>query len=377
MDGTRLKAAAPTNLTPSNFRLQARTSARSGTRDYASIIADLNARLPNTAVSTVLGDGNRTASACRADAEHLLASFCWNSGDNTTAYWIPQGVTTTADAYGSGTYEGVTAILVSWYDNGSDGIDRGVRVSFVDYTVPCTPSYRHVLLVEPYDRSDGQVSYRTVNVHAGGIFWYGHHLYVADTAMGFRVFDLRRIWQVSSTDPGAVGWQPDGSYQAYDYKYVLPQALRYVGSTVHDYPALRFSFASLDRTSSPDSVIVGEYGYPGDGTRLVRFPIDYTDRRLREDSDGYVRGTEAYLVSVDSMQGAVSVNGTFYLSTSDGETNEGDLATFRPGGPVTLHRNVLPTGPEDLSYWGVRDQLWSATEWAGSRSVFAIRASAY
>ena len=42
-----------------------------------------------------------------------------------------------------------------------------------------------------------------------------------------------------------------------------------------------------------------------------------------------------------------------------------------------MRTDTLPIGPEDLSYWASRDQLWSATEYAGSRSVFAIRASAY
>lgn len=369
--------AEPTSLTPANFRLQSRSSALSGGRAYSSIIAELDAALPNVSVPTVVADGNRTTTACTADAENLLASFCWNSSDNDVPYWIPQGISTTADALENGQYSGATAIVVSWYDNGSDGIDRGIRVSFVDYSTPSAPTYRHVLLVEPYDRTDGRVSYRTVNNHASGLVWYGYHLYLADTTYGFRVFDLRHIWQVSTSDPGAIGWRSDGSYQAYGYKYVLPQMLWYTGSTVNGYPALRFSFAALDRTSAPDSVIVGEYAYPGTGTRLVRFPIDYTNRLFVTDPDGYARATEAYDMSLNSMQGATSINGKFYVSTSDGPTNQGDLAIFQPGIPMTVHYDVLPIGPEDVSYWAARDELWSVTEWAGNRSVFAIRASAY
>lgn len=373
----QVTSVPPVSLTPENFRLEARRSAGSGARSYSSIIEDLDIRLPNVPVSRVVSDGNRAAATCQADAAHLLASFCWNSGDNAVAYWFPQGITTTADALGTGQYDGVTAILVSWYDDGSDGIDRGVRVSFVDYSDPTAPAYRHALLVEPYDRSDGRVSYRAVNNHAGGIFWYGHHLYEADTSTGFRVFDLDHIWQVSTSDPDAIGWQSDGSYQAYGYKYVVPQKLRYHSTTLNGYPQLRFSFAGLDRTSTPDSVIVGEYGYPGTGTRLVRFPIDYTTRMLRENADGYAYATEAYDVSVTSMQGVSAVSGRFYLSTSDGDANRGDLGTFVPGNDVALHYDVLPIGPEDLSYWAARDELWSVTEYAGSRSVYAIRASAY
>ena len=373
VDGGRTTAAttaAAATLTAANFRLKASS--------YSSVIGQLDAALPNVSVPTVVADGNRTASTCSPAAANRVAAFCWQSGDNTVSYWIPQGITSSADAYGAGTYEGATAILVSWYDNGTDGIDRGVRVSFVDYSNPAAPTYRHVLLVEPYTRTDGHASYRTINQHAGGIFWYGNYLYVAATDLGFRVFDLAHLWQVSSTDGAAIGWQSgDGSYQAYGYKYVLPQAFTYTRSTAGGYADLRFSFAALDRTSTPDSIVVGEYAYPGTGTRLVRFPIDYTDRMLAEDADGYVRGTEAYDVSVTSMQGAAAINGKFYLSTSDGASNKGDLGTYRPGGAVVMNYDVLPIGPEDLSYWGPKDQLWSLTEYAGSRSVFAVRASAY
>ncbi len=374
---TQVTSVPPTSLAPENFRLEARMSAGSGARAYSSIIDDLDARLPNVGVSTVVASANRAASTCQADAANLLASFCWDSGDDTIAYWIPQGVTTTADALETGQYDGVTAILVSWHDDGSGGIDRGVRVSFVDYSDPTAPTYRHALLVEPYDRSDGRVSYRAVKIHAGGIIWYGHHLYVADTSVGFRVFDLGHIWQVDTSDPTAIGWQSDDSYQAYGYRYVVPQKLRYHSATLNGYLPLRFSFAGLDRTSTPDSVIVGEYGYPGTGTRLVRFPIDYTTRMFIENTDGYAYATEAYDVSMDSMQGVAGIGGRFCLSTSDGDANRGDLGIFVPGTDVVLHDDVLPIGPEDLSYWAARDQLWSVTEWAGSRSVFAIRASAY
>jgi hypothetical protein len=362
-------ASAATALTAANFRLSATA--------YSGLIDDLDAALPNVSVPAVVADGNRVATSCAPSASNRLASFCWNSGDNNVTYWIPQGITTTADAYDAGTYEGATAILVSWYDDASDGVDRGVRVSFVDYSTPSAPTYRHVLLVEPYTRSDGRASFRAVNVDAGGMFWYGYYLYVASTSLGFRVFDMRHIWQASTANDAVIGWQPDGTYQAYGYKYVLPQVFTYARSTTGGYANLTFSFASLDRTSTPDSVIVGEYAYPGTGTRLVRFPIDYTTRMLTESADGYAHATQAYDVSVTSMQGATAINGKYYLSTSDGDGNKGDLGTFTPGGSVVMHTDHLPIGPEDVSYWRAKDQLWSLTEYAGSRSVFAVRASAY
>jgi hypothetical protein len=102
--------------------------------------------------------------------------------------WYPQGITTSADAGADGQYEGKTVILTSWYYSGS-GDNKGVRVSFVDYANPSAPRYRHVLLVEPYTDATGSPNFRAVPMPAGGIVWYGHYLYVADTRGGFRVFD--------------------------------------------------------------------------------------------------------------------------------------------------------------------------------------------
>jgi hypothetical protein len=364
-----LATTAATALTPANFRLKASS--------YSSLIGDLDAKLPIATVANVVDDANRTATSCTASASNLLASFCWNSGDESVTYWIPQGITTSADAYSAGTYEGRTVILASWYHDGTGGTDKGVRVSFVDYSNPSAPTYRHTLLVEPYTRSDGQVSFRAINIHAGGMFWYGYYLYVADTSNGLRVFDLRHIWQTSTTDGEAIGLASDGSYQAFGYKYAVPQAFSYARSTTGGYANLTFSFASLDRTSSPDSVIVGEYASPGTGTRVVRFPIDYTNRMLTTSSDGYAHATQAYDLSVTSMQGATAIDGKYYLSTSDGASNKGDLATFAPDGSVVMHTDTLPIGPEDVSYWAGRDQLWSLTEYVNNRYVFAVRTSAF
>ncbi|GAB3434048.1 hypothetical protein [Flindersiella endophytica] len=362
-------ANAATQLTASNFRLQK-------TAD-SPVIAGLDALLPNVSVPTVVGDGNRVATRCTPSASNVVIGFCWNSGDAGTPDWYPQGVTTTADAYTEGTYEGSTAVVVSWYDHLEDSIDKGVRLSFVDWSNTASPTYRHVLLVEPYTDSAGRPNFRPVNVHAGGMFWYGYYLYVADTSNGFRVFDLRHLWQVTTGNESLIGRQPDGTYQAFNYKYVLPQSFRYLRSTAGGYTNLTFSFASLDRSSTPDSVVVGEYANPGSGTRLVRFPIDYTNRLLTTSSDGYAHGTQAYQVDVTSMQGAVSINNKYLLSTSDGDSNKGDLGEFTPGGSVVMNTDVLAIGPEDFSYWPDRGQVWTASEHPNQRNVYAFRASAY
>ncbi|MCP2323041.1 hypothetical protein HDA40_001548 [Hamadaea flava] len=366
-------AAAPASIDRTAFKLRRRAGA------YATAIAGLDAALPNVTVQHVLDDANRTATRITASegaglVTNFAAGFHFDSGDDGTAEWTPQGITTSSDAYADGLYEDRKAVLVSWYSTGVDG-EKGVRVSFVDRTDPLTPKYRHVLLVEPYT-SGGVHSFRAINVHAGGIFWYGHHLYIADTTKGLRVFDLNHLWQTSTSSSTACGRQSDGSYQAYGYKYVLPQALAYdqVGSA-----SLTFSFVSLDRTTAPDSILVGEYAYPGAGTRLVRWNIDYTDRELAYDSGSTTDATAswAYRVDVTSMQGALSLNGKYFLSTSDGDANEGDLATWKPGGSVAMNYDSLPIGNEDLTYRSSTDELWTVTEYAGNRMAISVTAGAF
>ncbi|KAA9151546.1 hypothetical protein FPZ12_038750 [Amycolatopsis acidicola] len=360
--------AAPTKLTASDFRLKENA--------YNGVISQLDGVLGVKSVSAVLDSANRDATSCNPGASNQVAAFCWNSGDNDTTDWYPQGISTTADAYDNGQYDGRTAVFASWYYNGS-GTDKGVRVSFVDYSTPSAPKYRHVLLVEPYTNSAGQPDFRPVTIHAGGIFTYGYYLYVADTSGGFRAFNLRHIWPAKTGDSTKIGRQSDGSYQAFDYAYVLPQAQTFTDSTTNGVAQLRFSAASLDRTSTPDSVIVPEYNADGTGTRVVRFPIDYTDRKFAESSDGYTHATEAYQVNIPSMQGATAINGKFSVSASAGSGTRGSLWTFTSSSGPTKHATVFPIGNEDLSYRGPETQLWTLSEYPGNRSVVAINPGAY
>ncbi|MBK1788355.1 hypothetical protein [Prauserella cavernicola] len=363
-------SAAPTALAANDFRLSE--------GEYNPVIAQLDDELPVASVPAVLDSANRaaTTSGCDPAATGQLAAFCWQSGDNSTPDWYPQGISTTADAYDSGTYEGRTAVFVSWYYNGS-GTDKGARISFVDYENPSAPEYRHVLLVEPYTNSAGQPDFRPVTIHAGGIFTYGHYLYSADTWGGFRAFDLRHLWKVSTGDEAKIGRQSDGSYHAFNYAYALPQAQKFTASTTNDVARLRYSAASLDRTTSPDSVVVPEYNADGTGSRVVRFPIDDTDRKFAESDDGYTHATEAYRTDIPSMQGATAIDGEFLVSASAGSGSRGSVHTFTADSGPTKHSSAQPIGPEDLSYRGPDQQLWGLTEYPGTRFVYAMDPAAF
>ncbi|MFI6428197.1 hypothetical protein [Promicromonospora sp. NPDC050880] len=375
-------AAAATPLTAGNFRYTL-------SQTSSALVGALDAALPNVTMGAVAADANRTPSCDSAPSvTNRTAYYCWNAGDQDTSDWYPQGITTSSDAYGEGTYDGKRLNLVSWYDHAEDGIDKGVRISVSDLSASTSaPPYRHVLLVEPSGTTSAP-SYKPVNVHAGGIMWYGNLLYVADTSGGFRVFDLDHLWQVSTGRSSAVGRQSDGTYHAFDYKYVLPQTAKFTDSTVGGYAQLQHSSVSLDRTSSPDSVVVSEYRSADDiaagaRVRTIRVPIDYTNRYLKPASDGIIKATEAYRTDLESVQGSTAINGEFFFSQSDGSNHsdpnsDGDLHTFvAPSGAIVRHGNALTVGAEDLSYDPTRDYLWSLGEYPGYRWVYAMDASSF
>jgi hypothetical protein len=114
LTGAQAASAAPVGLTAASFQLR-KTA-------YSNTISALDAVLPNVTVGQVLDDSNRPATLCGAHAPALITSFCWSSAsgtdDENTTSWYPQGITTSADADISGSYQGRKAILTSWYWNG-------------------------------------------------------------------------------------------------------------------------------------------------------------------------------------------------------------------------------------------------------------------
>lgn len=201
-------------------------------------------------------------------------------------------------------------------------------------------------------------------IHAGGIVWYGNTLYVVETDKGIRVFDMDYIWRVDIGDH--VGKNDDGSYTAQGYKYVLPQVTSYEFSSDFYF---KHSYVSLDRTTTPDSILVGEFRRDANKhpIRMVQYDLDYTTRRLHTDDNGQAKGTWAYCVNVEGAQGAVQVDGTIYISTSNGE-EPGEIFTWTPGG-AALETSLLPKGPEDLTYDVRTEQIFTVLEHIGLRAI--------
>ncbi len=325
-------------------------------------------------VPAVLDSANRTANRIENGsplATNFAAGLSWDAGDDNATEWYPQGITTSSDAFDNGRYEGRDLAVVSWYDNNT-APEKGMRVSFIDRTDPLLPVYRHVLLAEPAS-SGGLASFKAINEHAGGVFLYGSLLYVASTDLGFRVFDLNDIFTATGSDDTKIGRDATGKYNAYGYRYVLPQKFAYAQTTAKQ---TRFSFVSLDRTSTPDSVVAGEYDETGNGTKLVRWGIDHTDRELIA-AGNKATASWAYQVDIKSMQGATAINGKFFLCRTNGSGTRSDLLTWTPGSPAKTYARALPPGGEDLAYRKNTDELWTVTEYPTNRHVLSVTAGKF
>lgn len=409
--------AAADALTLANFQLRPNA--------YGTALRDRADALPlvKATVTDVMNDLNRRddddpagiGEACEPDAVAggstvtIAQSVCFNDGDNATADWYPQGVTTVADMQADQQWGGgYQPVLVSWYDHNdnADGMVKGVRVSFMNRD---TGAYRHVLLVYPREVS-GIIDYDSVRVsqdntsgdyttalHAGGIVWYGNHLFVADTARGFRVFDMRRIFDLGASENGTtdgdhlVGYH-QGTYYGYGYRYVMPQIGSWTrtsdtGTKCTDADlSPNFSHTSLDR-SGTDHLLAGEYCAGDEATdgRVAAWPIAgaFSGGEPVMDPDYRWNADAAYRLPVSNVQGATRFDGRWYLSQSNGVSNAGTLYTTAKPASATGTLQVagsqsLSIGPEDLSHWPngtatspTRGTLWTVGEHPGKRMVYA------
>jgi len=318
----------------------------------------------------VLGDLNRAATRVRVPAPAAEWGMRWDHDDMVSKRWWPQGITTSADASADGLIDDRAVLITSSYSHDIDGLHKGARLSVFDLSDPTAIRYRHVLLVEPFLRGDGSVDVRPVKLHAGGIVWHGDHVHVAGTARGFSSFRLDDIVSVAANDGTRIGIRGD-RVDVFGYRYVVPVRFTYDARAARGLTRMRYSFASLDRSSTPHALVAGEYGRDGQTSRLVRYEVDPVTSLLRADEDGTCHPAELLDDGVPGMQGAAVVDGTWFVTTSRGRFRLGSVWVGRPGRLVE-RRHQLPVGPEDITYWPQRDQLWSLSEYPHARFVFAM-----
>lgn len=327
--------------------------------------------LARVTMSDVLLDLNRTGTRITAlpgTAPGVQRAYAWEAGDEAVAYWIPQGITGSFDANALGTVDGNKVVLVSWYyekaaETGST-FEKGIRIAIANVTDPSTITYRFALLVEPTG-TQAAPSWRAVPFHAGGLAWIGDRLYVPITSGGFRVFDLSRMLQVDGTDDRIGRDEATGTYDAHGYKYVIPQIATYATNGACDP---RFSFVALDRSSTPPSLVSGEYDAASVNGRLYRWPLD--GAALRVTDQGRVLPDAAFVMAESHVQGAFAHAETFWLSSSRPAGGAGELVRTRVGMPSSTVG--WSDSPEDLAFDPQASSVWSLSEGTNARYVFEV-----
>ena len=341
--------------------------------DLRAVIAALPPQLVRVGMQDIAADLNRTAISVTAaqlpgDPPGLQRAYAWQAGDESVAYWIPQGVTGSFDATPDGRVGGRKLVLVSWYysreaDPGST-VEKGVRIAIADVTDPRTSlPLRVARRALPHV---ARPSFRPVPVHAGGLAWIGDRLYVPITGSGFRVFDLSQILRVEGLED-RIGYDAaTDRYHAHSYAYVIPEIERYT-STGACSP--RFSFVALDRSSTPPSLISGEYDAASIAGRLYRWPLA-ADGTLARTDRGRVIADGAWFESESHVQGALARDGTFWLTSSRPAGTGGELVRTALDTPSTTLG--WSDTPEDLAFDPQAQTVWSASEGLDARYLFEV-----
>ena len=325
-------------------------------------------------VTTDLNRAATTVTQVPGDPPGLTHAFAWQSGDEGVTYWIPQGLTGSFDGHDDGLVAGRKLVLVSWYYERANEPDspaeKGVRIAIADVTNPSAIAYRFALLVEPVMR-DGRPDFAPVVIHAGGLAWVGDLLYVPVTGSGFRVFDLSRMLRVDGTDD-LLGYDTaSGIYHAHGYQYAIPQIGAY--SDAGTCQAV-FSYVALDRSSSPPSLISGEYSATAITGRIFRWPLDPATSRLQLTDQARVIGDGAWVSGDSHVQGGLAHDDTFWMSSSYPAGGAGALYRARVDQPSTSLGWI--DAPEDLAYDPQDDLVWSLSEAIDARYVIAVRRDA-
>ena len=115
---------------------------------------------------------------------------------------------------------------------------------------------------------------------------------------------------------------------------------------------------TVDDTTSPPSLVVGEYGGRAQTRRLAEVPID----------GGAVRMSRHDIVRA---QGVARIAGRLYVTSSNGPWGLGSVWAGEPAG-FHEHRRALPMGPEDLACSLDGQRLWTVTEHPRRRWIVSL-----
>lgn len=352
----------------------------------AAALSALDSALPNVSANTVVHDADQTMTSCSSTERGALpispaasTAMCWDSDRATSTAWVPQSITTSGDADGDGMWGADKILLSGWH--GTDDLGSGrndqARIMFLNYDNPSAAGYRMVYLAVP--NSTGG-SFSAAQAHMGGMVWYGDKIYVTavgNTSTAIRVFSTTHILQMSSS-ASSIGKVSDG-YAAYGYKYAMMQVgyYSYAGGTCSmstDSGVPCFSSMSLDRSTSPDSIVTSEY-FSDQSLRGRLYRFSAGANYLLATSGSTATSTEAYHSGVGNQQGVLSQNGHWYVAHSSASTN-GQLWDETTTATSTAHCSGSSTAcwavhPESLTLDVSTGLVWSVTEWTPAQCAAA------
>ncbi|HEU5157202.1 MAG TPA: hypothetical protein VFU43_09405 [Streptosporangiaceae bacterium] len=399
-----------------SFRLTWRPTDRAALAEIDDLVADGTHGISHAQMSTVAADGNRTLrwkSGCPAgndavdalDAKVRLGAWCFDNDDANNA-WYPQGV-------GISRTPTLSGVLLSWYHKNSAGETDMTRITVgARPPVETDGTYRIVLLAVPTTTASGELAMRDVRpvradlstravddlgLHAGGIAVAGDYLYVADTAGGFRVFNLTKPYQVATGKSGLGLDATDDKFYAHGAKYALFEEGRYAYDTAAgtckpdtqapDGPGrnLCFSTVSVDNSYPTPGLVSGEYRrtagvVAGKPVRVVRWPLN-ADGSLRS-TGNVVTSTTVYGTYTPRIQGVAArydsaQQTTVYYNTSytdgNGVVRPGTVYSDRGGRDawsIVGARGAEAFGYDENNTDGHR--LWSVTEHPNLRMLYWV-----
>jgi hypothetical protein len=323
-------------------------------------------------------------------AANQVKGFKWNSSDEQTTEWRPQGIT-------GFTWGGRNFLLVTWYGVGPDVIDgvnnqhKGVRVSLVDITSMSNITYRHILLVqekanmsnsELYKASNSYVqlgSYAPVTIHAGGVACYAGKIYVADTNLGIRVFDLAKFVPAEGDAK-----ETDGSLKAFNYSYILPQTGYYKITNAKPFSCIELGTGA---TASDKMLWTGQY-IESTSTAVPKvygFHLNASGQIVTSPQPEVITPIDNDNTHVHGIQGVYRAGTKTFMATTGNSSYEGSTArlTRYNDGAAAGVRYRWPHGTEDLYLESATGYLWNLTEYetqkygVDNRCVFAVRLSDY
>ncbi|MFJ6085781.1 hypothetical protein ACIQI8_30765 [Streptomyces sp. NPDC092369] len=358
-------------------------------------ISKLGTHLDSVGVDEVLQSANHTMrnrSACRATETGALPvqpaasnAYCWDTGDDTTREFLPQGLTSSGDADDDGMWGTNKVIISAWAHNDShdyswpeeDG--HLARFAFIDANNSSAFKYRWVLPVIPTEGGDNFAKFGS---HVGGVVWFGDKLLVTayntdGSHNALYVFSMAHILQ-ASVNAHEIG-KVSGGYSAHGYQYIMPAIGSYSldadcdPNTSDNLPC--FASITLDRTTSPPTIVANEWFSSGGSTpaRIFRYKLAAPGGEMPLVTSGDKATTSAaFRTKAVGLQSVLAHDNVFYANDARGGRGQHGIlwqlrnstTTWRGCSGTDSEKACWAQHAEGASLWWSTQQMWSQTEWA-------------